>query len=118
MLADETWMSGADVWHTDLPDQVTPAVEAMACIQSKRTEDLKDAGIHPNMITPPRNSAPRDTTVTIPAPAVQNITGTAVSDEATIRARVMADRKPACQALTICLPCSAVAIRRFRTVRG
>ncbi len=47
-----------------------------------------------NMITPPRNSAPRDTTVTIPAPAVTEPSPVpAVSDEATIRARVMAEQK-------------------------
>lgn len=47
-----------------------------------------------NMITQPYNSAPRDTTVTIPAPAVTEPSPvTAVSDEATIRARVMAEQK-------------------------
>ena len=48
MLADETWMSGAECLAHGFADQVTPAVEAMACIQSKRTEEFKkDAGIHP-----------------------------------------------------------------------
>ncbi|RAV24673.1 Clp protease ClpP, partial [Staphylococcus warneri] len=47
-----------------------------------------------NMITPPRNSAPRDTTVTIPAPAVTEPSPVpAVSDEETIRAGVLAEQK-------------------------
>lgn len=95
MLADETWMSGAECLAHGFADQVTPAVEAMACIQSKRTEEFKKMpeSIR-NMITPPRNSAPRDTTVTIPAPAVTEPSPVpAVSDEATIRARVMAEQK-------------------------
>ncbi|EEQ8235797.1 Clp protease ClpP, partial [Escherichia coli] len=95
MLADETWMSGAECLAHGFADQVTPAVKAMACIQSKRTEEFKKMpeSIR-NMITQPYNSAPRDTTVTIPAPAVTEPSPvTAVSDEATIRARVMAEQK-------------------------
>ncbi|EFN8687849.1 Clp protease ClpP, partial [Escherichia coli O119] len=59
MLADETWMSGAECLAHGFADQVTPAVKAMACIQSKRTEEFKKMpeSIR-NMITPPRNSAP------------------------------------------------------------
>ncbi|MGD3080583.1 head maturation protease, ClpP-related, partial [Escherichia coli] len=58
MLADETWMSGAECLAHGFADQVTPAVKAMACIQSKRTEEFKKMpeSIR-NMITPPRNSA-------------------------------------------------------------
>lgn len=41
MLADETWMSGAECLAHGFADQVTPAVKAMACIQSKRTEEFK-----------------------------------------------------------------------------
>ncbi|HCU1531739.1 TPA: Clp protease ClpP [Escherichia coli] len=95
MLADETWMSGAECLAHGFADQVTPAVKAMACIQSKRTEEFKKMpeSIR-NMITQPYNSAPRDTTVTIPAPAVTEPSPVpAVSDEATIRARVMAEQK-------------------------
>ncbi len=96
MLADETWMSGAECLAHGFADQVTPAVKAMACcLQSKRTEEFKKMpeSIR-NMITQPHNSAPRDTTVTIPAPAVTEPSPVpAVSDEATIRARVMAEQK-------------------------
>ncbi|HGX2041909.1 TPA: head maturation protease, ClpP-related, partial [Escherichia coli] len=55
MLADETWMSGAECLAQGFADQVTPAVKAMACIQSKRTEEFKKMpeSIR-NMITPPR----------------------------------------------------------------
>ncbi|EPH9925721.1 head maturation protease, ClpP-related [Escherichia coli] len=54
MLADETWMSGAECLAQGFADQVTPAVKAMACIQSKRTEEFKKMpeSIR-NMITPP-----------------------------------------------------------------
>ncbi len=88
-------MSDAECLAHGFADQVTPAVKAMACIQSKRTEEFKkDAVFYPNMITQPHNSAPRDTTVTIPAPAVTEPSPVpAVSDEATIRARVMAEQK-------------------------
>ncbi len=68
-----------------------------------------------NMITPPRNSAPRDTTVTIPAPAVTEPSPVpAVSDEATIRARVMAEQKARMSGINDLFAMFAVAIRRFR----
>lgn len=41
MLKDETWMSGAECLAHGFADQVTPEVKAMACIQSKRTEEFK-----------------------------------------------------------------------------
>ncbi|HGW9459246.1 TPA: ClpP-like prohead protease/major capsid protein fusion protein [Escherichia coli] len=94
MLADETWMSGAECLAQGFADQVTPAVKAMACIQSKRTEEFKKMpeSIR-NMITPPRNSAPRvqddepaafRTPVQAAAPVV---------DENSIRAQVLAEQK-------------------------
>ncbi|HIB7641294.1 TPA: ClpP-like prohead protease/major capsid protein fusion protein [Escherichia coli] len=94
MLADETWMSGAECLAHGFADQVTPAVEAMACIQSTRTEEFKKMpeSIR-NMITQPNNAAPVETK----APSMQQITEPtpvpAVPDEATIRARVMAEQK-------------------------
>ncbi|MCP1694696.1 ATP-dependent Clp endopeptidase proteolytic subunit ClpP [Citrobacter farmeri] len=92
MLADETWMSGAECLAHGFADQVTPAVRAMACIQSKRTEEFKKMpeSIR-NMITQPSDRAPREATttqaVTEPAPAP------AAPDEETIRASVLAEQK-------------------------
>lgn len=50
MLADETWMSGAECLAHGFADQVTPAVKAMACIQSKRTLgfDLSSLSLNAN----------------------------------------------------------------------
>ncbi|EEE2294524.1 ClpP-like prohead protease/major capsid protein fusion protein [Salmonella enterica] len=109
MLADETWMSGADCLAHGFADQVTPAVKAMACIQSKRTEEFKKMpeSIR-NMITPPRNSAPREpenkTTesqvqgqVTVHAATAVHDAGTTANtpsaDERRIRAQVLAEQK-------------------------
>ncbi|EMW3203452.1 Clp protease ClpP [Escherichia coli] len=92
MLADETWMSGAECLAHGFADQVTPAVREMACIQSKRTEEFKKMpeSIR-NMITQPSDRAPREATttqaVTEPAPAP------AAPDEETIRASVLAEQK-------------------------
>ena len=94
MLADETWMSGAECLAQGFADQVTPAVKAMACIQSKRTEEFKKMpeSIR-NMITPPRNSAPR---VQDDGPAASRTPVQAaapVVDENSIRAQVLAEQK-------------------------
>ncbi|EPV8244743.1 ClpP-like prohead protease/major capsid protein fusion protein [Escherichia coli] len=94
MLADETWMSGAECLAHGFADQVTPAVKAMACIQSKRTEEFKKMpeSIR-NMITPPRNSAPR---VQDDEPAASRTPVQAaapVVDENSIRAQVLAEQK-------------------------
>ncbi|EED1928288.1 Clp protease ClpP [Escherichia coli] len=92
MLADETWMSGAECLAHGFADQVTPAVRAMACIQSKRTEEFKKMpeSIR-NMITQPSDRTPREATttqaVTEPAQAP------AAPDEETIRASVLAEQK-------------------------
>lgn len=95
MLADETWMSGTECLEHGFADQVMPAVKAMACIQSKRTEEFKKMpeSIR-NMITPPRNSAPRETTLTTTAQVSAEPTSVpAISDEATIRASVLTEQK-------------------------
>ncbi|WP_077824527.1 ClpP-like prohead protease/major capsid protein fusion protein [Escherichia coli] len=94
MLADETWMSGAECLAHGFADQVTPAVKAMACIQSKRTEEFKKMpeSIR-NMIPPPRNSAPR---VQDDEPAASRTPVQAaapVVDENSIRAQVLAEQK-------------------------
>lgn len=105
MLADETWMSGAECLAHGFADQVTPAVKAMACIQSKRTEEFKKMpeSIR-NMITPPRNSATREPENKNTASQTQEQTTAQVAttatttnapsaDESSIRAQVLAAQK-------------------------
>ncbi|KAE9819019.1 ClpP-like prohead protease/major capsid protein fusion protein [Escherichia coli] len=105
MLADETWMSGAECLAHGFADQVTPAVKAMACIQSKRTEEFKKMpeSIR-NMIIPPRNSAQREPEKQNTASRTQvqitdQVAPTAPTanapsaDEASIRAQVLAEQK-------------------------
>ncbi|WP_152639538.1 ClpP-like prohead protease/major capsid protein fusion protein, partial [Escherichia coli] len=105
MLADETWMSGAECLAHGFADQVTPAVKAMACIQSKRTEEFKKMpeSIR-NMITPPRNSATREPENKNTASQTQEQTTAQVAttatttnapsaDESSIRAQVLAEQK-------------------------
>ncbi|OPX47283.1 peptidase S14, partial [Citrobacter portucalensis] len=89
MLDDETWMDGKECLAHGFADQVTTSLQAMACIQSKRIEDFeKMPNSIRNMITPPRNITAREPQqpqpqVTTPQPAA--------SDEATIRAQVLAE---------------------------
>ncbi|NGK53892.1 Clp protease ClpP [Escherichia coli] len=105
MLADETWMSGAECLAHGFADQVTPEVKAMACIQSKRTEEFKKMpeSIR-NMIIPPRNSAQREPEKQNTASRTQvqitdQVAPTAPTanapsaDEASIRAQVLAEQK-------------------------
>lgn len=105
MLADETWMSGAECLAHGFADQVTPAVKAMACIQSKRTEEFKKMpeSIR-NMIIPPRNSAQREpekqnTASRTQVQITEQVAPTAPTanapsaDEASIRAQVLAEQK-------------------------
>ncbi|MBO9158993.1 MAG: Clp protease ClpP, partial [Escherichia coli] len=41
MLEDETWMSGSECLEKGFADQVTPSLQAMACIHSKRIEEFE-----------------------------------------------------------------------------
>ncbi|EPR7149969.1 ClpP-like prohead protease/major capsid protein fusion protein [Escherichia coli] len=94
MLADETWMSGAECLAHGFADQVTPAVKAMACIQSKRTEEFtKMPESIRNMITPPRNSAPRVQDNEPAASRTPVQAAAPVVDENSIRAQVLAEQK-------------------------
>ena len=105
MLADETWMSGAECLAHGFADQVTPEVKAMACIQSKRTEEFKKMpeSIR-NMIIPPRNSATREPEnkntasqtqdqTTAPVATTATTTNAPSADESSIRAQVLAEQK-------------------------
>lgn len=92
MLEDETWMSGSECLELGFADQVTPSLQAMACIHSKRIEEFeKMPKSIRNMLTPPRNTTQRDPVITQPQ-APQAKTDPA-PDENAIRAQVMAEQK-------------------------
>lgn len=89
LLEDETWMDGTECLALGFADQVTPSLQAMACIHSKRIEEFeKMPSSIRNMVAPPRNSAQREN------PAPQNTpSAPAVADETAIRAQVLAEQK-------------------------
>ncbi|HEY3591564.1 MAG TPA: ClpP-like prohead protease/major capsid protein fusion protein, partial [Buttiauxella sp.] len=72
-------------------DEVTPSLQAMACIQSKRIEEFeKMPRTIRNMITPPRNTVPREPLQNTPAQttnAPENI------NETEIRQQVLTEQK-------------------------
>lgn len=86
MLEDETWLTGQECLEQGFADQITPSLQAMACIQSKRIEEFeKMPESIRNMIKPPR------ATVT---PASQNTPSPSQQgDTASIRAQVVAEQK-------------------------
>ncbi len=87
MLEDETWMNGNECVELGFADQVTPSLQAMACIHSKRIEEFeKMPNSIRNMITPPRNSTQRD-------PVNQQPPAAPVVNESEIRAQVLAEQK-------------------------
>ncbi|STU55403.1 peptidase S14 ClpP [Klebsiella pneumoniae subsp. pneumoniae] len=95
MLEDETWMDGSECVELGFADQVTPSLQAMACIQSKRIEDFEKMPNNiRNMITPPRNSNQRDPQQSVNQPQAQHVaTQPNGADENTIRAQVIAEQK-------------------------
>ncbi len=88
MLADETWMSGAECLAHGFADQVTPAVKAMACIQSKRTEEFKKmAGTNEfigegDAYIPPHTGLPANSTDIAPPDIPAGFVAVFNSDEA------------------------------------
>ncbi|EMD6814824.1 Clp protease ClpP [Citrobacter koseri] len=93
MLEDETWMDGKECVALGFADQVTPSLQAMACIHSKRIEEFeKMPNSIRNMITPPRNSTQREVTPPVSQANAPAVPATGV-DESTIRAQVLAEQK-------------------------
>ncbi|WP_335284188.1 ClpP-like prohead protease/major capsid protein fusion protein [Atlantibacter hermannii] len=89
MLEDETWLTGEECLAQGFADQVTPSLQAMACIHSKRIEEFKKMpkSIR-NMVTPPRNTATRDPQNPATPDAPQNPV-----NADTIRAQVIAEQR-------------------------
>lgn len=89
MLEDETWLTGEECLAQGFADQVTPSLQAMACIHSKRIEEFeKMPKSIRNMVTPPRNTATRDPQNPAPQDAPQNPV-----NADTIRAQVIAEQR-------------------------
>lgn len=89
MLEDETWLTGEECLAQGFADQVTPSLQAMACIHSKRIEEFeKMPKSIRNMVTPPRNTTTRDPQ----NPAPQDTPQDPVNADA-IRAQVIAEQR-------------------------
>lgn len=89
MLEDETWLTGEECLAQGFADQVTPSLQAMACIHSKRIEEFeKMPKSIRNMVTPPRNTATRDPQNPATPDAPQNPV-----NADTIRAQVIAEQR-------------------------
>lgn len=88
MLEDETWLSGAECLAMGFADEVTPSLQAMACIQSKCIEEFeKMPNSIRNMLTPPKaNSRENPVNEPVKKPPV-------AIDEATVRNQVIAAQK-------------------------
>ncbi|MBK5072226.1 Clp protease ClpP [Budviciaceae bacterium CWB-B4] len=87
MLEDETWLDGNECLSMGFADQVTPSLQAMACIYSKRIEEFeKMPNSIRNMVTP-RATAPREPLPTT-TPAPQSL-----PDTEAIKAQVIAEQK-------------------------
>ena len=91
MLEDETWLDGSECLALGFADQVTPSLQAMACIHSKRIEEFeKMPKSIRNMVTPPRGNAPRDPQQ---PPVQQSVANPTAADETAIRAQILAEQK-------------------------
>ncbi len=86
LLADETWLSGAECLAQGFADQVIPPLQAMACIQSQRIEEFeKMPDTIRNMVKPPKATAP------LQAPASPQ--PQTLPDADGIRAQIVAEHK-------------------------
>lgn len=94
MLDDETWLDGAECLALGFADQTTPALQAMACIQSKRIEEFeKMPNSIRNMVTPPRNTTQREPQKPQPQGSQTEPNQPQPADEGTIRAQILAEQK-------------------------
>lgn len=87
LLEDETWLTGEECLSQGFADQVTPSLQAMACIHSKRIEEFeKMPNSIRNMVTPPRNVTSREPQNPTPQPPNP-------ASEEVIRAQVLAEQR-------------------------
>jgi ATP-dependent protease ClpP protease subunit len=91
MLKEETWMDGTQCVSLGFADQLAPAVQAMARIDSKRIEEYEKMPENlRNMLTPPQNSLTHE-----PAPPVPKV----VMNEAGLREQFMEEQRVRARAL-------------------
>lgn len=98
MLGEETWMTAQECIEHGFADQLTPAVQAMARINSKRIEEFEAM---PRSLKTLLNTAPKATTQALPQPAAPTAptapaaqaNPVALPDEAAIRAQVHAEQR-------------------------
>lgn len=91
MLKEETWMDGTQCVSLGFADQLAPAVQAMARIDSKRIEEYEKMPENlRNMLTPPQNSLTHD-----PAPPQAGVNEAGLREqfieEQRVRARALSD---------------------------
>lgn len=120
MLKEETWMDGTQCVSLGFADQLIPAVEAMARIDSKRIEEYEKMPENlRNMLTPPQNSMTPES-----APPLQTVMNEAglrdqFLEEQRVRARALSelfgmfgDKYNALQATCIADPTCTVELAR------
>ncbi len=96
MLGEETWMTAQECIEHGFADQLTPAVQAMARINSKRIEEFEAM---PRSLKTLLNTAPKASTTTTQQPATQTTAPVSQSapvtgpDEAAIRAQIHAEQR-------------------------
>ncbi|ORM95725.1 ClpP-like prohead protease/major capsid protein fusion protein [Pantoea cypripedii] len=96
MLGEETWMTAQECIEHGFADQLTPAVQAMARINSKRIEEFEAM---PRSLKNLLNTAPKATTPTNqqsapqPTAPVSQALPVAAPDEAAIRAQIHAEQR-------------------------
>lgn len=94
MLSAETWLSGSECLEHGFADQVTPTVQAMARINSKRTEEFESMpGSLKNLIVPPKASTASGQPAAPTQPTAPQGTAAPTVDEATIRAKANEEQK-------------------------
>lgn len=89
MLGEETWMTGQECIEHGFADQLTPAVQAMARINSKRIEEFEAM---PRSLKTLLNTLPKATAPAAPQPAAP-ANPVAVPDDAAIRAQIHAEQR-------------------------
>lgn len=94
MLGEETWMTAQECIEHGFADQLTPAVQAMARINSKRIEEFDAMPRNlKHMITPPKATAQAPAPAPQPVPAAPQPAPVASVDENAIRMQVLTEQR-------------------------